>query len=230
MKNINYYIENNIERLLNGNATDFLLPSEAKLVTSKLKSSEYKVYKPYLEADKVILYVNNLPSISLFQIKSKETLRHQDILGALFNQGISNNSFGDIIIDNGKYYFYILSKLDDFINKNLVKIGNKSVSLTKIDIAYLSNYQKKYESYEIIVPSLRLDVILSNVIKTSRKEVSNLIDNKKVIVNYEVNTKKTYFVKDGDIFSIHKYGKYKFIKVAKTTKKNKLVVEYIKYI
>lgn len=230
MKNINYFIENNIERLLKGNHTDFLLPFEVKLVISKLKKNEYKVYKPYLEADKVILYVNNLPSISLFKINSSGLLRHQDILGALFSQGINNNSFGDIIIDNGNYYFYILSKLDSFISNNLVKIGNYNVSITKIDTNYLKNYQKAYEKYSIVVPSLRLDAILSNVIKASRKEVSNLIENKKVIINYEVVTKKTYLIKDEDIFSIHKYGKYRFIKVSKTTKKDKLVVEYIKYI
>lgn len=230
MKKVNYLIENNIEKLLRGEETDFLLPLEVKLIISKLKKKGYKTYIPYPEADKVILYVKEKPEISLFKINCNNHLRHQDILGALFNQGINNNSFGDIVIDKHNYYFYLLPKLDDFIINNFTKIAKYNISLTKIDTNYLNDFQKPYEINKIIVPSLRLDAVLSCVIKRSRKEVSELIDNKKVIINYEVTTKKTYILKEDDIFSIHKYGKYKFIEVKKTTKKDRLVVEYIKYI
>ena len=43
-------------------------------------------------------------------------------------------------------------------------------------------------------------------------------------------TKMTKELKDGDIFSIRKYGKYKFSGVIKTSKKNRYIIECLKYI
>ena len=37
-------------------------------------------------------------------------------------------------------------------------------------------------------------------------------------------------LKENDIFSIRRYGKYKFVGIVKSTKKNNFIVRYLKYI
>ena len=230
MKQDIYKISNSIDRLLKGKSTLFLDMKEFKFVTSKLKKNNYKIYYPYEESEKVILYTNEIPKISLIKIDSYKPLRHQEILGSILGLNISSSYLGDIIIDGDNYYFYIFDELKEFILNNLIMIGNNSVKLEEIDINYLSNYKRKYEEYKIIVSSLRIDNVISKIIKTNRDRVIDKIKNKEVILNYEIVSKNSILLKENDIFSIRRYGKYKFIGIEKSTKKDNYVIRYLKYI
>lgn len=138
--------------------------------------------------------------------------------------------FGDIIVDDGKYYLYILKIIDNYIRSNLLFIRNAPIELVERDLNYLENYHQKYEEYSIIVSSLRIDTIISRIINTNRSNVIDKIKNKEILVNYEVLTKSSYTLKEQDIFSIRKFGKYKFIGIEKTTKKDNYIVKYQKYV
>lgn len=225
-----YKINNSIEKVLNNRSTLFLDSSEFKLIAGKLKKKDYKVYKPYKDSEKVILYKDNIPKVSLFKIKSYNKLRHQDILGSILSLNISSSYLGDIIIDDDNYYFYIISDLKDYIKDNLIMIGNNRIVLEEIDLSVLEFYERKYEECELIVSSLRIDTVISRIIKTNRDKVIEKIKDKEVILNYEVLNKNSYVLKENDIFSIRKYGKYKFIGVVNNTKKDNLVIKYLKYI
>ena len=138
--------------------------------------------------------------------------------------------FGDIIVDDGKYYIYILKIIDNYIRSNLLFIRNAPIELVERELNYLENYHQKYEEYSIIVSSLRIDTIISRIINTNRSNVIDKIKNKEILVNYEVLTKSSYTLKEQDIFSIRKFGKYKFIGIEKTTKKDNYIVKYQKYV
>ncbi len=138
--------------------------------------------------------------------------------------------FGDIIVDDGKYYIYILKIIDNYIRSNLLFIRNAPIELVERELNYLENYHQKYEEYSIIVSSLRIDTIISRIINTNRSNVIDKIKNKELLVNYEVLTKSSYTLKEQDIFSIRKFGKYKFIGIEKTTKKDNYIVKYQKYV
>lgn len=230
MKKDIYKIENSIEKILKNKSTYFLDEKEYKQIKAKLKSKNYNVYRPYISSEKVILYTNEIPEVTLFKINSYEKLRHQDILGTLLGLNISSSYIGDIIIDNDNYYFYILSELKTFIKDNLNMIGKNYVTIEEIDLNILKDYERKYEEYQLIVSSLRIDNIISKIIKTNRGAILDKIKNKEIIVNYQVLTKSSYLLKENDIFSIRKYGKYKFIGVINSTKKDNLIIKYLKYI
>lgn len=230
MKKNLYKIDNNVERLLIGKPSDFLDNTEFKKVMYKLKNINCKIYNLYEDQEKVILYTKQEPKVSLFRIMSNDKLRHQDILGAILSMNISPSFLGDIIIDNNNYYFYVLSTLDEFLKDNLNMIGNKKVVIEKIDLNYLKDYKRSYESHEIIVTSLRIDNVISKIIGINRKGIIDKIKNKEVILNYEELTKTSYNLKENDVFSIKRYGKYKFVNVLNKTKKNNLVIKYLKYV
>ncbi len=230
MKKDIYKIKNNIDRLASGKNTLFLSPPEFNQIKNNIKLSNYKVYLPYKDSLKIIIYNDNTPNISLFKINSYNKLTHREIMGSLYNLNINENFIGDIIVDNDNYYFYILSDLKEFIKENLNYIGNNNVKLEEINIDYLKDYEIKYESFELIVTSLRIDNVISKIINTNRSEIINKIKNKEVILNYEILTNNSYNLKENDVFSIRKYGKYKYIGVSNKTKRNNYVIKCLKYI
>ncbi len=225
-----YKINNAVEKIKTGKNTQFLDGRELKIVTGKLKKNEYNVYYPYKDSEKVMLYTGKVPKVKLFKIYTVENIRHQDILGSLFALNIDSSYFGDIVLYNDYYYVFVSEDLALYIKDNLKMIGNKKVSLEEVDLSVLDNYERKYEEKEIIVSSLRIDNIISGIINTSRKVALDKIKNKEVIVNYDVMNKNSYILKENDIFSIRRYGKYKFVGIVKSTKKNNFIVRYLKYI
>lgn len=230
MKSDVYKINNAVEKIKMGKNIQFLDGRELKIVTGKLKKNEYNVYYPYKDSEKVMLYTGKIPKIKLFKIYTVENIRHQDILGSLFALNIDSSYFGDIVLFNDYYYVFVSEDLALYIKDNLKMVGNKKVSLEEVDLSVLGNYERKYEEKEMIISSLRVDNIISGIINTSRKIALDKIKNKEVVVNYDVMNKNSYILKENDIFSIRRYGKYKFVGIVKSTKKNNYIVKYLKYI
>ena len=102
--------------------------------------------------------------------------------------------------------------------------------MVEIDSSSLTDYQKKFEDYSSIVSSLRIDNVISTITGLSRSKVKEKISNDEVLLNYDVLSNGSYQLKDNDVFSVRRYGKFKFINVKGTTKKDNYIINYIKYI
>lgn len=224
-----YTVEKIVEKVLYSNSTNFVEIKYLNRVKKELKNVKYNIYEPFIGATKIILY-NKMPNIKIYEIVSSDDLRHQDILGTLYSLNISDEMFGDVVIWNNRYFIIILSSIDNYIKSNLMSIRNSKVELIEKDPYYLKDYKQEYEEYIIIVPSTRVDVIVSKIINSSRSNALEKIKNGDIYLNYELLTKPTYMLKENDIFSIRKYGKYKFLGEINKTKKGSLVIKYLKYV
>ena len=224
-----YTVEKIVEKVLYSNSTNFVEIKYLNRVKKELKNVKYNIYEPFSGATKIILY-NKMPNIKIYEIISNNDLRHQDILGTLYSLNISDEMFGDVVIWNNRYFIIILSSIDNYIKSNLTSIKNSKVDLIERDPYYLKDYKQEYEECIIIVPSIRVDVIVSKIINSSRSNALEKIKNGDIYLNYELLTKPTYMLKENDIFSIRKYGKYKFLGEINRTKKGSLVVKYLKYV
>ena len=224
-----YTVEKIVEKVLYSNSTNFVEIRYLNRVKKELKKVKYNIYEPFVGATKVILY-NKMPNIKIYEIVSSNDLRHQDILGTLYSLNISDEMFGDVVIWNNRYFIIILSSIDNYIKSNLASIRNSKVDLIERDPYYLKDYKQEYEECIIIVPSIRVDVIVSKIINSSRSNALEKIKNGDIYLNYELLTKPTYMLKENDIFSIRKYGKYKFLGEINRTKKGSLVIKYLKYV
>ena len=224
-----YKVEKIVEKVLYSNSTNFVEIRYLNRVKKELKKVKYNIYEPFSDATKVILY-NKMPNIKIYEIVSSNDLRHQDILGTLYSLNISDEMFGDVVIWNNRYFIIILSSIDNYIKSNLASIRNSKVDLIERDPYYLKDYKQEYEECIIIVPSIRVDVIVSKIINSSRNNALEKIKNGDIYLNYELLTKPTYMLKENDIFSIRKYGKYKFLGEINRTKKGSLVIKYLKYV
>ena len=224
-----YTVEKIVEKVLYSNNTNFVEIKYLNRVKKELKNIKYNIYEPFIGATKIILY-NKMPNIKIYEIISSNDLRHQDILGTLYSLNISDEMFGDVVIWNNRYFIIILSSIDNYIKSNLTSIRNSKVELIEKDPYYLKDYKQEYEECIIIVPSIRVDVIVSKIINSSRSNALEKIKNGDIYLNYELLTKPTYMLKENDIFSIKKYGKYKFLGEINRTKKGSLVIKYLKYV
>lgn len=224
-----YTVEKIVEKVLYSNSTNFVEIKYLNRVKKELKNVKYNIYEPFISATKVILY-NKMPNIKIYEIVSSNDLRHQDILGTLYSLNISDEMFGDVVIWNNRYFIIILSSIDNYIKSNLTSIKNSKVDLIEKNPYYLKDYKQEYEEFNIIVPSIRVDVIVSKIINSSRSNALEKIKNGDIYLNYELLTKPTYMLKENDIFSIRKYGKYKFLGEINKTKKGSLVIKYLKYV
>ena len=224
-----YTVEKIVEKVLYSNSTNFVEIKYLNRVKKELKNIKYNIYEPFNGATKIILY-NKMPNIKIYEIVSSNDLRHQDILGTLYSLNISDEMFGDVVIWNNRYFIIILSSIDNYIKSNLISIKNSKVDLIEKDPYYLKNYKQEYEEFNIIVPSVRVDVIVSKIINSSRSNALEKIKNGDIYLNYELLTKPTYMLKENDIFSIRKYGKYKFNGIINETKKGNIIVNISKYV
>ncbi len=224
-----YTVEKIVEKVLYSNSTNFVEIKYLNRVKKELKNIKYNIYEPFNGATKIILY-NKMPNIKIYEIVSSNDLRHQDILGTLYSLNISDEMFGDVVIWNNRYFIIILSSIDNYIKSNLTSIKNSKVDLIEKDPYYLKNYKQEYEEFNIIVPSVRVDVIVSKIINSSRSNALEKIKNGDIYLNYELLTKPTYMLKENDIFSIKKYGKYKFNGIINETKKGNIIVNISKYV
>lgn len=225
-----YIVEKNIEKLIKEGYTNFLDPSVYKKVKSKIKGLKYKELYPYMESEKIIIYKSKKPKIRFIEIISKEKLTHSQILGSLYSTKIDMDLIGDIVIYNNHYYIIITNKAYKLITNELNAIGKISITLKEVSNRVLNNYKREYQTKEIIVPSPRIDSIISKLINISRDKIKNKFENDEIIINYEPCHKESYILKENDIFSIRKYGKYKFNSIIKNTKKNNYIVKISKYI
>ncbi len=223
-----YNLEHILEELNSTNSTKFLNPLEYRQVKNKINIKKYEVYKPFEDCTKVIIY-KTLPDISLIKISSIEEIRHQEILKCMFEMGLKEDMYGDIIIKDNSAYIYVFDAIKDDIIYHLKEYNRKIQAIEEIDIDTLNDYQMNYDIKELIVTSLRIDNIISNLVGLSRKEILNKFKDKEVILNYEVLTKYTANLNPGDIFSIRKYGKYKFAEIKTMTKRNNYIIIIKKY-
>ena len=227
-KNI-YNDEKIIEQLYNYGHTNFLTQKELMSVKGKLNKNEYNVYYPFEDSSKVILYKKEEPEVSLLKIEGSNNLRHQDIMGTIFKEGLKEDSFGDIVKYNNDFYIFLLPHLVNDIKYHMQDIRNEKVKITEVPIEVKNNFKQEYLKKEYIVSSLRIDNVVSSITNESRNSVLDKFKNKEIILNYEENIKPTRVLREGDIFSIRRYGKYKFNTILKNTKKGGFIIEILMY-
>lgn len=229
MKTNYYNDEKIIDNLYHHGHTNFLTLKELASVKGKLNKNEYNVYYPYPDASKVILYKKEEPKLTLLKIKGNTNIRHQDIMGTIFKEGLKEDSFGDIVKYNNDFYLFVLPHLKDDLIYNIKTIRNENVLLEEVNIDIKENFKQEYIRKEYIVSSLRIDNIISSITNESRNSVLDKFKDKDIILNYEETIKPTRVLHEGDIFSIRRYGKYRFNQILKSTKKGGFIIEILMY-
>ena len=156
---------------------------------------------------------------------------HKDYLSGIMKLGNKRNTFGDILVfNNGADILTTKEMAKHFKNEisNLTRF--KKAKIEELNLKSLRKPEIKFKNFTIIVNSLRLDLIVSKLIHTSRSLSTDFIRDKRVLINYEIEEEASKLIKEKDILVIRGKGKFEIEKIDGITSKGKtkiLVKHYI---
>lgn len=185
----------------------------------------------YQEAErKRALFNLKTPLITCFKIIYNQKhlqLTHQNILGSLLSLNITRDSIGDILPTGG--YFFITEEIEQEVLLSFTSINRVPITLEKYDPTDLKS-EIKTEEYQTTVASKRLDNIITKIIKKSRTEALEYLQKEYIKVNHQITTKPSKTIKDLDVISVRRFGRYQIIDSNNHSKKGKIIIKYIKFI
>ena len=148
-------------------------------------------------------------------------VEHRNILGAVHNLGINFNRFGDIIVLENEVYIFVDDEIADYIAMEFTKAGRVNLDFQRVDLTEVK-IEKKYEDFEIVSSSFRIDSIVAKITNKSRSKVKEFLEQDFIKLKHVIlrNGEKT--CTPDDIISIRKYGRY----VVKGYTQNKKSLKY----
>lgn len=229
--------KNTVEKKYQHRLTDFLDPREQQIVESLIgtanddlqvgfhgggKFTERKraVIAPFYEEMNETVF-----QITLLEATFNEkfiSLAHPDVMGAFLSLGIDRNKLGDINVSEGTLQIIVASEIAQYVIANLTTIKNANIKLSEMSLLHLNEKELYWLETDIVVSSLRLDVVLSGIYNMSRKDTANYLKKKQVKVNFKLVDDGTFELREGDLISVRRKGRSKLVKVNGETRKGKL--------
>ena len=232
--------------------TDFLDMRQRQLVEKMLfdlKCSNYTAFGGYKEAERtcIVIYPDKLEELfkeSEFEYNSVFSViriilpnelygmySHRNYLSGIIKIGLKREKVGDIITCKSGADIITLKEAEKYVLeglKGLTRFSKADFQILKLED--LNIEEPKTERIEIIIPSMRVDSIVSEIIRTSRAKATQIIKEERVFINHELVIKGSKEVKESNIITVRGKGRFKVGKILNTTKKGNLVLEVEKYI
>lgn len=229
--------------------TDFLDMYQVSLVENflrKIKFENYQLYGGYEDAERKILVVypekydskmleknyNKILKIVRITLSEEQgKYSHRNYLGGIVKLGLKREKVGDIIVYNEGADIITLEDFADILKAQLPTLTRFENS--KIDVNEIQNKKKreiKVEEVKIIVPSFRLDNFVSDLAKTSRSKAVQIIEQERVFINGQNETKASKAIKLNDIITIRGKGRFVIKEISGTTRSGRNVVVVEKFI
>ena len=217
----------------------FLSAAEAVLAGQILKNADCRTafFGGYDTAERVMLGCfpdwmeeDSFPINALtFKYRETDTLSHRDFLGSLMALGIKRETVGDILTEQGRAVVFVTDEICDYIKNQVTKIGRTGVSVTE---GYTLPLPKGDELIEFTdtAASDRIDCVISALCGFSRAKALEVLAAGSVTVNSVPVSKPTKSVAEGDIISVRGKGRFLIGSLENRTKKNRIIINYKKYI
>lgn len=232
--------------------TDFLDMHQKTVAEKVLKSQKitnYICYGGYSNAERVMIIIypekledvfnnnqydfNNIVKVIrvILPNEMKGKYSHRDYLGAVIKVGLKREKVGDIIVNLDGADLIVSKDISKYIVDSFKELTRFSKSdIYEESIEKLNITEPKTEVLNIIIPSMRMDSIVSELIRTSRSKALEIINAERVFVNSEVITKNSKMLKENDMITVRGKGRFKIIRILNSTKKGNLVLEVEKYV
>ena len=230
--------------------TDFLDLAQIELVQkfiNKIRIENYMSYGGFNQAERKMFVIypekfnsivveKNLKNIvQIIRIQLPDDLKgkytHRDYLGAVVKLGVKREKIGDIIVDNNGADIIVDKDISKFLLENLGSLTRFSKSkITVESIEDLRPVEIRKQELEIIVSSLRLDNVISELARCSRNKALDVINMERVFVNFQCETKKTKQIKPGDMVTIRGKGRFFIKELVGQTRSGRIVISIEKFI
>lgn len=232
-----------VERTYTSYLTDFLDPREQEIVMTLIGTTNDDIHFFFFggtedtEKKRAVIapfyeeITDEHFQITLLEASFPEqfvTIQHRDILGAFMSLGIERNKLGDIRVTNDRFQIVIAKELAPYIQMNLTKVNNAHITLVEKDVAYILENEDEWMIQTQTVSSLRLDVIVKEVYRMSRKDAVNYIKGNRVKVNFTDIDDPAIQLIAGDLISVRGHGRSKLVEIKGNTRKEKIRIKTAK--
>ena len=193
------------------------------------------VFYPEKLTDVAKLNQNKILPIMCIRIKLPKEMHnkysHRDYLGGLIKLGIKREKIGDICVFEDGADIIILQEISKFVLTNINALTRFSKS--KIEIIDIENIREKKvnkQEIEMVVSSMRLDCVISELLKTSRGKAEGIIKEQRVFVNYENICKLTKQIKEKDLITVRGKGRFEITAIEGITRNNRVRIVINKFV
>ena len=224
--------------------SDFLDMYQISLIENflrKIKFENYILYGGFENAERKVLIItpekydmkmiekNYDKILKILKIELDELdygkFQHRNYLGGIVKVGIKREKVGDIIVDKNGADIIVLNQTAEILKNELQTL--KRFEKSKFEISKIADLRKqeiKLEDLSIIVPSLRLDNIVSDLAKTSRNKAVQIIAQERVFINGKNETKVSKQIKIKDVITIRGKGRFEIKEITGTTRSGRSVL------
>ncbi len=164
-----------------------------------------------------------------FTYRKVDTLSHRDFLGSFMALGITRETVGDILIEEGRAVAFFTKEVAPYVKEQITKIGKIGVQIEEGFSGELPGSSRLTEASDTVA-SARLDCVVSALAGISRSAAAQYIEQKMVTVNSLCIEKTTTVIKANDKIGIRTKGKFIIDSVDEKTKKGRLIIRFKKYI
>lgn len=189
-------------------------------------------YPDYFDEQMIQKNYNNIIQVLEINLPEqlKNTYAHRDYLSGIIKLGISREKVGDILVNTKGADIILLKEIVPYVKQNistLTRFSKSEIIIKELD--KLKIVEELMEELQIIIPSLRIDNIVSELARVSRNKANELIQQERVLVNYEIINKNSKLIKEKDIITIRGKGKFEVIEKIGETKKKNIILKLQKY-
>lgn len=231
-------------------STDFLDMYQISLVETFLKKinfENYILYGGFEEAERKILVIypekydtqmlekNYCKLLKIVRIElleeEKGKYNHRNYLGGIVKLGLKREKVGDILVFEDGADIVTVSDFGTILCNELGTLTRFQNS--KIEVLELEKIRKlelKIEEVKIIVPSLRLDNIVSDLARTSRSKATEILAQERVFVNGKNEIKPSKQIKKDDVITIRGKGRFVIKEFTGTTRSGRTVILVEKFV
>ena len=230
--------------------TDFLDMYQVSLVENFLRKIQFKnyiLYGGYDDSERkiAIIYPENYTEamikknygkiLEIVRIELPEEEKgkysHRNYLGGIVKLGLKREKVGDILVSDEGADIISISEFSNILKNelpSLTRFTNSKIGI--IPLEKIKTKEVKIEEIKIIVPSLRLDNIVSDLAKTSRSKAATIIEQERVFVNGQNETKLSKQIKLNDIITIRGKGRFIIKEFYGTTRSGRTIILIEKYV
>ena len=224
-----------------------MIGMKVKTFMKKIEFENYILYGGFENAERNVLIIypekynmsmvekNYSKIIKVIRIslgdEEKGKYSHRNYLGGIVKLGLKREKVGDILVSDDGADIIVVEDFVEILKKELPSLTRFENS--KIAIEELSNIRKKeikIEEVSIIVPSLRLDNIVSDLVRTSRSKAAQIIAQERVFINGQNETKISKQLKLNDVITIRGKGRFVIKEFTGTTRSGRTVIKIEKYV
>lgn len=179
--------------------------------------------------------INAISPIQCIRIQLPKEMQgqyqHRNYLGGVLKLGVKREKIGDIMVGDDGADLLVLEEIEKFVLTNLLSLTRfHKATIEKVKLEQAREKEIHYQVWQIIVPSLRIDAVTAELLRTSRGKAEQILQEGRIFLNYEEVQKGTKQVKEGDILTVRGKEKFKIGTVDGTTRSGRSKVKVYQYV